>query len=197
MTASAAARPARQRSVAADESITAATLALLGEHGYRGLTMLAVIERSGVSSATLYRRFPDKQALVVAALRTLNPDTGCIDTGALAGDVEALVRRVARAVSARDDLFAVLAMEVKYDDELRVMNRVAFIEPRLHQIRVMLERAVERGELVDPPPHDVVFSLVTGPIHHRAFVLGERLTPLFLRCVVVHVLAGLAAGSTR
>jgi hypothetical protein len=55
----------------------------------------------------------------------------------------------------------------------------------------MLDRAVARGELASRPPHDVVLSLVTGPIYHRAFDLGEKLPPSFLRIVVQSVLAGL------
>ena len=60
-------RPGRQRSQAADEAILSATLDLLSERGYGGFTVSAVIDRSGVSSATLYRRWPTKQQLVAAA----------------------------------------------------------------------------------------------------------------------------------
>jgi hypothetical protein len=58
-------------------------------------------------------------------------------------------------------------------------------------MRVMLDRAVARGELEARPAHDVVLSLLTGPIYHRAFTLGEKVTPAFLRAVVQSVLAGL------
>ena len=191
MTASAPAKVGRHRSQVADEAIVAATLDLLRDDGYRGLTMSSVIERSGVSSATLYRRWPTKQALVVAALQTLTGDTSPHDTGTLAGDFESLARQIARAISTRDDLFASLSMELKHDDELRAMNREAFVEPRLELMRAMLRRAVARGELESHPPHDVVLSLLTGPIYHRAFNLGERPTPAFLRVVVGSVLAGL------
>ncbi|MCU1374642.1 MAG: TetR family transcriptional regulator [Actinomycetia bacterium] len=186
-----AVKSGRQRSQAADDAILTATLDVLRQHGYQALTISAVIERSGVSSATLYRRWPDKQALVVAALRTLTADLTCSDTGTLAGDVESLVKRMARAMATPDDLFAVLATEVKHNDELRAMNRVAFIEPRLGQVKAILDRAVARGELVDRPADDVALSLITGPLYHRAFVLGEKLTPSFQRTVVHHVLAGL------
>lgn len=186
-----AVKPGRQRSQAADDAILTATLDLLRAHGYRDLTMSAVIERSGVSSATLYRRWPTKQALVIAALKTLTADPSSSDTGTLAGDIDSLVKRIARAMSTPDDLFAVLALEVKHHDELRAMNRAAFIEPRLEQVKAILDRAVERGELATRPSADVVLSLLTGPLYHRAYILGEKLTPSFQRAVVHHVLAGL------
>ncbi|MBU3702145.1 MAG: helix-turn-helix transcriptional regulator, partial [Acidimicrobiia bacterium] len=67
-------RPGRQRSEAADHAILSATLDLLSETGYGALTVAAVIARSGVSSATLYRRWPTKQDLVAAALASLHAE---------------------------------------------------------------------------------------------------------------------------
>ena len=180
----------RHRSQAADDAILTATVELLREHGYRGLTMSGVIERSGVSSATLYRRWPTKQAVVVAALRTITADPCPADTGSLAGDLEAFVKRVAKAIAGRDSLYGTLATEVPEDDEVKAMNREAFIEPRLEQVRVILDRAVARGELTERPPDDHALSLITGPLYHRAFVLDEKLTPAFFRLVVQQVLAG-------
>jgi AcrR family transcriptional regulator len=180
----------RHRSAAADEAILAATVELLRESGYRGLTMSAVIERSGVSSATLYRRWSTKQALVVAALRTIAADPCPPDTGSLAGDLELLVKRIAKAIAGRDSLYGALSTEVPEDDEVRAMNREAFIEPRLEQVRQILDRAEARGELGERPADDVALSLVTGPLYHRALVLDEKLTPAFLKRVVEQLLAG-------
>src|SRR3954469_20577088 len=87
----AAVRSGRRRSQAADDAILAATLDLLREHGYGGLTMSSVIERAGVSSATLYRRWATKQDLVLAALETMRPEPTSTDTGSLVGDVRAFL----------------------------------------------------------------------------------------------------------
>jgi AcrR family transcriptional regulator len=152
--------------------------------------MSAVIERSGVSSATLYRRWPTKQALVVAALRTITAETCPSDTGSLEGDLDVLVRRIAKALAGRDALYGVLATEVAEDEEVRAVNREAFIEPRLEQVRALLDRAVSRGELGDRPSDEHALSLITGPLYHRALVLNEKLTPAFLRLVVRQLLAG-------
>lgn len=187
---STALKPGRHRSQAADDAILSAALELLRQHGYRGLTMSAVIERSGVSSATLYRRWPTKCALTAAALRTVAVDPEPVDTGSLAGDVEALVKRIAGAIGGRDQLYGAFANEVHEDPEVKAMNREAFILPRLEQVCTILDRAVARGELVDRPSDDVALSLVTGPLYHRVFVLDEKLTAAFLKRVVHQVLAG-------
>src|SRR5689334_1553080 len=98
-------RPGRQRSAAVDEVILAATLDQLGRDGYDGFTVASVIERAGVSSATLYRRWPTKLELVMAAVSTLAPEPLGVDTGTLAGDLEALTQDLAAsALRKRDDV---------------------------------------------------------------------------------------------
>src|SRR6185369_9905988 len=58
----------RPRSTSADGAILDSALALLGEVGVNGLTMSAVVERSGVARATVYRRYPTRDALAAAVL---------------------------------------------------------------------------------------------------------------------------------
>jgi AcrR family transcriptional regulator len=57
------------RGAAREEAILLATLELLGEAGYDRMTMDAVAARARASKATIYRRWPDKAGLVVAAVR--------------------------------------------------------------------------------------------------------------------------------
>ena len=73
---------------------------LLCDRGYGGLTMAAVIERAGVSSATLYRRWPTKHELVAAAIDSLAPEPIDIDTGSLEGDIATFLRHLAKAYAA-------------------------------------------------------------------------------------------------
>jgi AcrR family transcriptional regulator len=175
-------RPGRHRSEAADEAITAATLELLGELGYGGVTMAGVIERAGVSSATLYRRFSNKDDLVAAAVATLVPSALEIDTGSLAGDLKAFIAAVSRAiVNRREEVMDALGMESKRNESLRALLRAKFLEPRLDTVRAILTRAQERGELDAAPPDDVAFSLIIGPCYHRAFVWNQPLGAAFQR----------------
>ena len=61
-------RIGRPRSGTADRAILDAAMALLSEVGLAGLTMSAVVTRSRVARATLYRRYPTREALIAAAL---------------------------------------------------------------------------------------------------------------------------------
>jgi len=190
----ATAGPGRHRSAAADEAILAAALDLLTERGYGGLTMISVIDRAGVSSATLYRRWPTKHDLVVAALASVVPSSEDTDTGTLAGDLAALLGSIAASIAARrEDIAEGLAMEVKHNTELAAALKEKFLAPRVAQIDAIVRRATERGELSGSPGGEMALSLVAGSVYHRAFVLGEPLTAAFLRTAVAFAQRGLGA----
>ncbi len=187
-------RPGRQRSEAADQAILAAALDVLAADGYGGLTMAAVIARAGVSSATLYRRWPTKQQLVAAALASLHPEIVDVDTGSLAGDLEAMARSIAQTMTVtRDDLSEHVALELRRNPEFREAVNEKFLVPRLAALGQVLERARRRGELGRPVDPALALSFVSGPLHHRVNVLDKAITPAFVRTTVTAALAALEA----
>lgn len=60
--------PGRPIDIECSARIAAATRELLAEHGYDRLSLEAVAERARTSKATLYRRWPNKAALVADAI---------------------------------------------------------------------------------------------------------------------------------
>ncbi|TMK61041.1 MAG: TetR/AcrR family transcriptional regulator, partial [Actinobacteria bacterium] len=86
--------PGRPRDASRDRAILAAALQILQEEGYRGLTIDGVAARAGVGRPTIYRRWPSKPALVVAALvEAAELALPVRDTGSLRGDLIAVQRR--------------------------------------------------------------------------------------------------------
>ena len=64
--------PGRPRSVRADEAIVAATLDLLAEGmSVDVLSIEAIAARAGVGKATIYRRWPNKEALLIDAVAAM------------------------------------------------------------------------------------------------------------------------------
>ncbi|WIX93367.1 TetR/AcrR family transcriptional regulator [Amycolatopsis sp. DG1A-15b] len=63
----------RPRDSGRDLAILDATLSLLTEVGYEQLSIEAVAGRSGAAKTTIYRRYPDKAALVAAAVERRSP----------------------------------------------------------------------------------------------------------------------------
>lgn len=188
------AHPGRHRSAACDATILDATLEILVEKGYAGLTVAAVIERAGVSSATLYRRWATKQDLVAAAVATLAPEPAAVDTGSLEGDLKAFLANIARSIAARrEDVADALGTEISANTELAAALREKFTAPRLTELRGILARAKQRGELDDAPSAEQAYSLVAGGLYHQAFVQHQRITPAFFRSALAFALRGLGA----
>ena len=183
--------PGRPRSAAADEAIVRATLEVLLEEGFRGLSVEAVRQRAGVGKATIYRRFPDKEALVTAAIEAVHADLRAPDTGSIMGDAEALLAQMAPGGSLAPRLLA----DAANNPEMHRIFRRALIEPRREVVRTILRRAVERGELRADLDLEIAIDLLAGPQVYRLLLDGGDTTTLQERGTEPFrlVLEGLAA----
>jgi AcrR family transcriptional regulator len=91
----------RRRGQALESALLEAAWTELHSVGYAKLTMERVADRAQTSRAVIYRRWPSRHELVIAALRHHQPTgTGRIpDTGSLREDVLTIMRRAARRIS--------------------------------------------------------------------------------------------------
>ncbi|MBR7671674.1 TetR/AcrR family transcriptional regulator [Streptomyces daliensis] len=150
-----------------------AVLGLLGEVGYEALTMDAVATRTRSSKATLYRQWGGKAELVVRALRYQKPlSLADVDTGSLRGDFHALALcQDDCQVEQTSALMRGLATAVHSNADLLRAFRELLIEPELEELRRMLRRAVERGEIrADNPAMDYVLHMLVGAIGTRTLI---------------------------
>ncbi|RII22236.1 Transcriptional regulator, TetR family [Streptomyces sp. YIM 130001] len=153
-----------------------AVLDLLGEVGYEALTMDTVAARTRSSKATLYRQWGGKAELVVRALRHNKPlgvdRVGGIDTGTLRGDLHALHDQQDVCEFERSSaLMRGLATAVHHNPDLRQALCELLIDPELAELRKMLQRAVDRGEIrPDNPAKDYVLHMLVGAIGTRALI---------------------------
>jgi AcrR family transcriptional regulator len=83
----------RPRDSRIDAAVLQATVDLLGQSGYAGLSVDAIAQRAGTSKPAIYRRWPSKAHLVHEAVFPLSDATELPDTGSLAGDVREMMRR--------------------------------------------------------------------------------------------------------
>jgi AcrR family transcriptional regulator len=165
-------RPGRPRSTEADQAIVAATLAVLMEDGYRGLRMEAVVARSGVGKATLYRRFGSKEDLVAHVVRHLNQGITAPDTGSLSGDWEAIAASVL-AASRSTDAAVFLPRLLAESAGIPELHRIFYdnlVAPRRAAMREVLEHAITRGELRDDLDFELVLDVFVGPIIYRLLI---------------------------
>ncbi|QOV35459.1 TetR/AcrR family transcriptional regulator [Streptomyces ferrugineus] len=201
----AASRPGRPRSAAADAAILAATREALVELGWSKLTLGDVATRAGVAKTTLYRRWSGKNELVVDAVAELFDELRLPDRGTLAADIEGVVLQFAAILArpeARSGLMAVVAESTR-DDALRDRIRESIVD---RQKRLVLEgraRAQARGELPPEPDAsesartvDLIFDVIAGAVVHRALVSAEPVDAAWARGFTALLLEGLAAAGT-
>ncbi len=171
--------PGRPRSPEADRAILTATIDLLADEGYGGVTMEGVACRAGVGKATVYRRWASKSALVVDALSACR-ELGTPpppDTGSLRADLLVFVqgfRDHIRTSDAGRVMPAVIA-ELSRSPELAAAFREDFVQPRRARVVDAVRRGVERGEVradVDP---ELVADGVVALLMHRFLVTGMEL----------------------
>lgn len=197
--APAARTPGRPRSARADEAIIDAALDLLAEGStVESLSIEAVAARAGVGKATIYRRWPGKNALICDAIRTLKGTPRVPDTGSLRADLVALLA----TVGANADPRAPLIMPLLVPEALRSSEQYQLyqdiIEVRREVMRTVLRRGLQRGELRDDVDLELVLLLLSAPVLIQRVLrwhpgLAERGLP---EQVVDAVLAGVGTART-
>jgi AcrR family transcriptional regulator len=178
-------RPGRPRSSEADRAILDAAIEEYGEHGLGGLTVDAVAARAGVSKATVYRRYPSKADLIIAAAQAACDDATQTFTGELRHDLRSVVEhlqdfmtdaRVGRAAR-------MLITDAPRDAQLQRLHR-DFIRQRRKRTIAMLRDAVARGDLRGDLDCAIAADQLVGPLFYRFLVTGEPIDDTLLDTVV-------------
>ncbi len=169
-------RRGRRRSRKADEAILSATREILLTSGSSGFSIKEVVERAGVSTATIYRRWPTVHDLILEGIRSLVPEPVPIDAGSLKADITAFIDQFGGALLSVAGLYAADRRDSGIDPRLREEIRNSFVEPRLELLGTILERAQGEGELGSLPKVEECWDFVAGPIHHRLLIRGESFT---------------------
>jgi AcrR family transcriptional regulator len=187
----------RARDPELDDAITTATTALLGEIGFAGLTIEAIARRAGVARATVYRRWPNLDALLAHVLRGVVHEIPIPDLGHVRDDLIAILDHEL-AVVRRDagKLYPSLGVQAKADpDARRTMGEL--IQRRRAAVRAVLRRGVQCGEVRTDVDLDLAFFLIWGPLYYRhlsAFACDMPIEPDFIPSLVDAVLVSIGAG---
>jgi AcrR family transcriptional regulator len=171
-------RRPRRRGAQLLAAVFDAVLAELSERGYGALTVDAVAQRARVSKASLYRRWPSKRDLVLAAVQAVLPADreDLADTGTLRDDLVAYFAQVAAHLNGpagpamRGILGDVLGDPVSAAELYSAAQR----RRSTAQLHSVLSRAASRGEL---PEHRLATvtarQLEAGPAILRHHYLWE------------------------
>ncbi|HET6625487.1 MAG TPA: TetR/AcrR family transcriptional regulator [Nocardioidaceae bacterium] len=160
----------RPRNPATDHRITAAAAELMLHRGFDKMTVDDVAAKAGVGKATVYRRWPSKEELAVAAMAQIYsaelPDP---DTGSIHGDlVENFTNVLAFVNSPEGEAYFRMSMaESIRDPRIAALYRASTERAEATAAR-MYERAIERGEVRADIDVSIVVQWLGGLIGARA-----------------------------
>ncbi|GAA3445547.1 TetR/AcrR family transcriptional regulator [Planomonospora venezuelensis] len=162
------ARPAgRPRSEKAEKAIIEATLDLISESAsISDLSIEAIAARAGVGKTTIYRRWSNKEDLVVDALAVLKSPLPPLAGRSVREDLITCMEVMRReAGDVRGRCVMNIAMN-ENDRHPRLVERVrqATLQPRQEALRAMLQRGVETGELRADLDVAIATAMVVGTV---------------------------------
>lgn len=184
---------AAPRGQAARQRIIEATRQVLLDAGLGGFTVEAVASASGSARTTIYRHWPDPHDLVVDTLSSMAGEFPIPDTGSLSGDLEACARLL-RPIF--DDprtrrLLLDVARAATTDPEMeRIRNRT--IEMRRQPVQVILQRAIQRGEIDPDIDMTMAMHLVEGPMLSATVLQNLPLTDETITAMAERMVKALA-----
>jgi AcrR family transcriptional regulator len=189
--------PGRPRSERAAKAIIDATLDLLAEEGgVAGVSIEAVAARAGVGKTTIYRRWPNKEALIIDALAALKepfPEPG---GASVHDDLVAFARAFLSDKTDKkriDCYWSIMSGAERYPELMARFTR-EIIEPRRDALRRILRHGIDSGELRADVDIEVTMWLITGAVAQRVRAFGTGPVPAdFAERVIDTLLPGITA----
>ena len=185
----------RPRDPAADRAILEATFRQLLEVGYGALSVESVATAAGVAKTTVYRRYPSKRDLVLAALSRSVPFTPPPDDlttyEALRAFCHEAVHMLVESGAVR--ILAALLVESQRDPTILQAFRERLLEPRREIVLAMLRRGIERGELRPDADPILVTEMIAGAVFGHHAILGNPVSAAWGDALVEHVWAAIRA----
>jgi AcrR family transcriptional regulator len=163
---------ARSRSELAHRRVLDAAVELFAERGIDATSMDAIAASSGVSKATIYKHWADKDALcmeVLAFIHGLDVTAPVFDSGDLRADLIAQLRYdpgAERRVM-KDRIWPHLVAYSARNQKFGAAWRTKVMEPAREAFTAMIRRGIKRGELKADTDVEVGIALLLGPMIYR------------------------------
>jgi AcrR family transcriptional regulator len=162
------------RSARVHDSVLKSVFELLGEKGPSDLSIAEVAARAGVHETSIYRRWPSRETLILDACRHFIDDVMPVpDTGALRTDLVAFQRSAKSMLGSRQGQVIVALSRLQNAGSRS--RRHDYWKTRLERLRVMLDRAVDRGEFPGDADPIVFLEALIAPLYFRLLVTNESL----------------------
>jgi AcrR family transcriptional regulator len=162
----------RVRSAQAHRKVLEAAVCLFADQGIDATSMDTIAAASGVSKATIYKHWRDKDKLaleVLSYLHGMDEDTPTFNSGDLRTDlVSQLSFQPARDRAHMKE--RILPHMIAYSARNRVFGaawRELAVQRQCSGLRLLLERGIRQRKLVQNLDMDLCFALLLGPMFYR------------------------------
>ncbi|MEU9041207.1 MULTISPECIES: TetR/AcrR family transcriptional regulator [unclassified Kitasatospora] len=195
--ACAAARRGRPRSEAAEQAIFTAVVDLMASGTTMSeLTIEGIATAAGVGKATIYRRWPNKEALLVDVVGKLEAPMPEPSGGGVRADLIEMVDYMRRRGLAKRTRWVLKAAmgQMQSLPELHNVYRERVVKPRRDAGLDLIRRAMDEGVLRSDLDLDLLGDLLMGPILYRSILWDDSdlEDPDLARKMVDALLQGLA-----
>jgi AcrR family transcriptional regulator len=191
------ARRGRPRSDRAHRAILDAARDLIVESGFANLRLEHVATRAGVGKATIYRRWPSKEALALDLLLELAaPHIAVEETGDTQGELVAVIDHLVQALTETPygPVIRALLSQIAINPPLGDPFRASVVQARRDEVARILERGIARGDLRPDIDTGIATELLVGPVYFR-LMFGGALDGSFAARIVHSVLRGYATSA--
>jgi AcrR family transcriptional regulator len=156
--------PGRPRSVQSHQAMLQATLELLAEVGFDGMSIDAIANRAGVGKTTIYRRYSSKEELVADAIESMREEIMIPDTGNLQNDIDELIQNAAQITLSPlgRQTVAMIISSASSNSQFAQIYWKKYLQPRRKSFAIVLERAKARNEIPTDLDSDLVFDTMSG-----------------------------------
>ncbi len=188
-------RRGRPRSEEVHKAILRAALDEVSEVGFRALTVDAIANRAGVGKTTIYRRWPNKAAVVMDAfLAQVGPDTDFPKTPRAIDSMHLQLRTQAKAFRGKyGRVIKELIGEAQFDSELAQAFLERWRMPRRAVARCVFEEAIKQGDLRADIDIDATIDLLYAPLYYRLQINSGPISDSYIDAIFAHVIQGVVS----
>ncbi len=185
----------RRRGSVLEDAILEAAFAEITEVGYTAFTVEGVAARARTGKASIYRRWPTKQELVMDALTERLPTAeqcGLVpdidDSTTTAEALHGVARAIAAVItSPAGDAMRAIKCEALGDPQLAQLIDDRFQAPRRAALIGLLQRGVARGEVRPEAANQLVADVMPAVLTHRVIMQRELLTERDIAAIMEQV----------
>ena len=189
----------RPRDPAVRRKILGAASQLLNEGGLAAVTMEAVAARAGVGKPTIYREWPNAQAVAMTAfLETAKEPSAARRSRSALPAMRTQLRKIAEVFATRTGRnTAMMIAAAQNDSELAKVFRNHFILKSRDEGRMLLMRAMAEGELRKDIDVEAALDLIYAPLYFRLLIGHGPLDAKFTDAILDLALEGLRTRGKR